>query len=205
MSWVDALGWAGSALLVYSLMQARVLRFRILNLVASLLLTAFNALLGIVPMIALNAVLAGINAWFIFRLARERHDQSAYEVLEVGQDDAYLRHVLRVHGDDIRTFFPAVDLHGTVPGRTAFLVLHGDETVGVVMVRDAGNGVAQVELDYVTPRFRDFTPGEFVYQRSGLFRDLGFRTILSPPSMVTPYYDRLGFKADGELYRLDVE
>ena len=28
------MGWAGSALLVYSLMQARVLRFRVLNLVA---------------------------------------------------------------------------------------------------------------------------------------------------------------------------
>ena len=34
MSWLDALGWAGSALLIYSLLQARVLRFRVLNLVA---------------------------------------------------------------------------------------------------------------------------------------------------------------------------
>ena len=27
-------------------------------------------------------------------------------------------------------------------------------------------GVAQIDLDYVTPKFRDFTPGEFVYRRS---------------------------------------
>ena len=38
MSWLDALGWAGSALLIYSLLQARVLRFRVLNLVASCVL-----------------------------------------------------------------------------------------------------------------------------------------------------------------------
>ena len=34
MSWVDALGWFGSALLIYSLVQARILRLRILNTVA---------------------------------------------------------------------------------------------------------------------------------------------------------------------------
>ena len=89
--------------------------------------------------------------------------------------------------------------------RSAFLVQRGDETVGVVLVRDAGGGVAQVELDYVTPRFRDFTPGEFVYRRSGLFRDRGFRRVLSPPGMVAPYYEGLGFHRDGDAWALDLE
>jgi len=204
VNWLDALGWAGSALLVYSLLQARVLRFRVLNFVASVLLTVFNAILGIVPMIALNGVLAAINAWFIVRLTRQRHDVDAYEVLEVGQHDAYLRHVLRIHESDIRSFFPDVDLDPDVPGRSAFLIVCGDETVGVVLIRDAGDGVAQVELDWVAPRFRDFTPGEFVYTRSGLFRERGFSTVLTPPGMVAPYYDRLGFRRDGDLFRLDV-
>jgi hypothetical protein len=30
--WLDLFGWAGSALLIVSLLQARVLRFRLLNL-----------------------------------------------------------------------------------------------------------------------------------------------------------------------------
>jgi len=204
VSWLDALGWAGSALLVYSLLQARVLRFRVLNFVASVLLTVFNAVLGIIPMIALNGVLALINAWFILRLTRQRHDVEAYDVLEVSQDDTYLRHVLRIHEDDIRSFFPGVDLDPGMPGRSVFLIVCGDETVGVVMIRDAGDGVARVELDWVAPRFRDFTPGEFVYTRSGLFRERGFSTILTPPGMVAPYYDRLGFRRDGDLFRLDV-
>lgn len=204
MSWLDALGWAGSALLIYSLLQARVLRFRVLNLVASLVLTVFNALLGIWPMVAMNAVLAGINVWFIRRLVHDRHDDTAYQVLEVGADDAYLQHVLRVHGEDIRRFFPAFP--GTAPaeGRSAFLVQRGDETVGVVLVCDAGGGVAQVELDYVTPRFRDFTPGEFVYRRSGLFRDRGFHRVLTAPGMVAPYYEGLGFHREGDHWSLDL-
>lgn len=47
MTWLDFLGWGGSALLVFSLMQARVLRFRVLNLAACLLLIVFNGLLAI--------------------------------------------------------------------------------------------------------------------------------------------------------------
>jgi hypothetical protein len=204
VSWLDALGWGGSALLIYSLMQARVLRFRVLNTVGCVVLIVFNALLGVWPMVGMNVVLAGINLWFIRKLLAERHDETAYDVLEVGLDDAYLKHFLRVHGEDIRRFFPAADGTEAATGRSAFLVERGDETVGVVLVRDVGDGVAQVELDYVTPRFRDFTPGEFVYRRSGLFRDRGFSRVLSPPGMVAPYYDRLGFRRVGDTYALDV-
>ena len=37
----------------------------------------------------------------------------------------------------------------------------------------ADGAVARVLLDYVTARFRDFSPGEFVWRRSGLLRDRG--------------------------------
>jgi hypothetical protein len=204
MVWLDVLGWAGSALLIYSLMQARVLRFRLLNLVACVILVIFNAVLGIWPMVAMNVALAGINLWFIRKLASERHSDVAFEVLEVGPLDEYLRHTLRVHADDIARFQPGFVWDGAAPGHTAYLVQRGDETVGVVLVRDAGDGVAQVVLDYVTPRFRDFSPGEFVYRRSGLFRDRGFRRVVTPAGMVAPYYDRLGMRREGESYVLDI-
>jgi hypothetical protein len=204
MSWLDALGWAGSALLVYSLMQARVLRFRVLNLVATVVLTVFNALLEIWPMVAMNVVLAAINLWFIRKLLSEAHDERAYEVLEVRPDDAYLRHVLKVHRDDIHRFFPDFSSERVDPRRSAYLVEHGNETVGVVLVKDAGDGVAEVELDYCTPRYRDFSPGEFVYRRSGLFSSRGFRKIVTPPGMVSPYYERIGFTRTGDSYVLTV-
>lgn len=204
MSWVDALGWAGSALLIYSLLQQRVLRFRLLNFAASLVLTAFNVILEIWPLVAMNVVLGMINLYFIRRLLSERHDPTSYIVLEVDPDDAYLKHVLHVHEQDIRKHFPNLRWSEKPEGRSSFLVQRGDETVGVVLVRDAGDGVAQVEVDYVTQRFRDFSPGEFVYRRSGLFREHGFRQVLTPPGMVGAYYDRLGFTKRGTSYVLDV-
>ncbi len=204
MTWLDALGWAGSALLVYSVMQARVLRFRVLNLTACVVLTVFNGLLEIWPMVGMNVALAAINIWFIRKLVSERHDEKAFQVLEVGANDEYLRHVLRVHGADILKFQPNLVWDGAATGRSAYLVQHGDETVGVVLIRDDGDGVARVELDYVTQRFRDFSPGEFVWRRSGLLKDEGFRKVVTPKGMVAPYYDRLGFHRESDHFVLEL-
>ena len=204
MTWLDALGWAGSGLLIYSIMQARVLRFRILNLGACLVLVVFNWKLGIWPMVAMNAALSGINLWFIRKLVSGRHDPDVFTVLEVGPNDEYLRHVLRVHSEDILKFQPDLVWDGADAGRSAYLVQRGDETVGVVLIRDAGHGTAQIELDYVTPRFRDFSPGEFVWRRSGLLKEDGFSRVVSPRHMVAPYYDKVGFHRDGGNFVLDL-
>jgi hypothetical protein len=201
MIWLDALGWAGSAVLVWSLLQARILRLRALNLAGSVLLLVFNTLIAVWPMVGLNAVLAGINIFYLVRLVRTRHDEKTYQVVEVGAEDNLLRHVLDRHADEIAVFFPGFRWR---PDRLAFLVLRDDEMVGVVMVRDAGKGVAQVELDFVTRRFRDFTPGEFVYKRSRLFTEHGFRKVITPQDMVTPYYDRIGFRREGDVYVLEL-
>ena len=58
--WLDVLGWGGSALLVFSLLQARVLRFRALNLVACVILLVFIALIEVWPLDGMNVVLCGI-------------------------------------------------------------------------------------------------------------------------------------------------
>ena len=101
---------------------------------------------------------------------------------------------LRVHEADILKFQPDLVWDGAAPESAAFLVQRGDETVGVVLLRDEGDGVAKAQLDYVTPRFRDFSPGEFVWRHSTALRDRGFRVVVTPSTMVAPYYSRLGFE-----------
>jgi hypothetical protein len=201
--WLDILGWGGSALLVFSLLQARVLRFRTLNTIGCVVLIVFNALLGVWPMVGMNIVLAGINVWFIVRLLGERHDEAAFDVVEVGPLDDYLRHVLRVHGEDILRYQPDFVWDPDPDSDHAFIVLRGDEAVGVVLVTGEGD-VARIRLDYVTPRYRDFTPGEFVWRRSGLLNGLGFRQVVTPPNMVGAYYGRVGFRSNGREYVLDL-
>jgi hypothetical protein len=206
MSALDIFGWVSSILVVWSLMQARVLRFRVMNLAGAAMATVVNAMLGIWPFAAMNGVIAVIDVYWIWRLTRERHDAEVYDVVEVGIDDAYLLHVLRVNAEDVAATHPGFSmaqvsespgqvLAAASAGRAAFLVLRGDETVGMVLVRDAGAGVGHVELDYVTQRFRDFTPGEFVYRRSGVFAGMGFtKLVVDAEPGASDYYQRVGFQ-----------
>jgi hypothetical protein len=200
---LDVIGWAGSALLVWSLLQTRLLRLRALNLLGCLVLIGFNAAVGVWPMVGLNVVLAVINVWYLWRMLATRHDDKAYQVVEVRTGDGMLTHVLRTHHDDIVRFNPGFTLDDLGSRDVAaFLVLNADEVAGVVVFHAAGEGVAQVELDYVTERYRDFTPGEFVFRRSRYFSDRGCHTVITRPGMLAPYYGRLGFQRDGESYVL---
>lgn len=207
MVWLEAIGWAGSAVLVWSLWQARVLRFRALNLAASVVLAGYNAVLAVWPMVAMNAVIALIDLYHLARLVRTRDDEHTYEVVEVGPNEDYLRHVLRRHAEDIERHNPGFLWDGAAPGRSAFLVVRDSETVGVVLLSDAGGGTARVELDYVLPRFRDFSVGKFVYRRDGLLASRGFRRLVAPTDRMVDardYFPRVGFRPAGDLLVHDV-
>jgi hypothetical protein len=208
MLWLEIIGWAGSAVLVYSLMQTRVLRFRALNLFASVVLTGYNAAIGVWPMVAMNLVIAVINVVHIVRLVRTRDDAATYEVVEVGPDDAYLLHVLRKHASDIERHNPGFTWDDGRPGASAFLVVRETETVGVVLVApdDTDPATGRVELDYVLPRFRDFSVGKFVYRRGGLLSRQGFGRLVATTRMsdARDYFPRVGFHADGERLVLDL-
>ncbi len=199
---MEVLGWFGSTVLVVSLLQTRVVRLRLINLGGSLILAAYNLVIGVWPMVGLNVVLTAINVFFLVKLFRTQHDTDEYTVLEVAAEDHYLRHVLRVHRDDIAGTDP--DFDEPRPDQQSFLVLRADEVVGVVVVEDAGGGVAQVVLDWVTPRYRDLSPGEFVFRRSELFTSRGYTKVLTSPGMVSTYYSRIGFSPAGDRFELVV-
>ena len=191
---LELIGWIATVLVVASLTVTNVWRFRVMNLVGAVLATGYNAAIGVWPVVAMNAAITVIDVYWIARLQRERHDAAAYEVIDVRADDPWLAHLLRVHGQDLARFHPTFD-PARLDGCTAHLVVRADETVGFVLVRDVGGGTGLVEVDYVTPRFRDFTPGEFVYRRSGLFADQGLRRleVHAVPHAGAAYLDRMGF------------
>lgn len=196
---LEVFGWISSGLIVLSLAQARVWRFRILNFAGAALGTMYNALLGIWPFAAMNAVITVIDAYWMVRLTREgRPDSTAYQLLEVGPDDAYLRHFLKVHAADTKVRFPNFDPEAHT--ETTVLVMRGDEAVGVVAISQTADKTAHLSLDYVTERFRDFTPGKFVYEDSGMFERLGVRRIEAPAPWDQKYLRKMGFQPEGSVW-----
>lgn len=203
--WLELIGWVGSVLVVLSLMQARVLRFRWMNFAGAFIATVYNGVIEVWPFAAMNGAITLIDIYWLRRLYRERHDAATYAVVPVSDDDAYLAHVLAVHADDVARERPDFQ-PGHSPDRAAFLVVRGDETVGVVVVRDGAPGEGVIDLDWVSPRFRDFTPGEFVHRQSGIFEERGYTQIVVPTvaSEDRTYLERVGFTRDGDRWVRDV-
>src|SRR5690554_442124 len=170
---LEAIGWIGSILVVASLMVARVLRFRWMNLAGAAIATLYNAIIEVWPFAFMNLAITIIDIYWLWRLYREARHTGTYHVLPVRLGDAYVQEVMRIHADDIAEHAP--DFTATTDdARVAFLVTRGDEAVGIVAVRDLGDGTGRVELDWVKERFRDFSPGEHVYRESQVLTDAGF-------------------------------
>lgn len=203
---LELVGWFGSAILVVSLLQTRVMRLRVLNAIASAILVGYNAAIQVWPMVGLNVVLVGINTVIIWRLLRGRHDARVYEVVPIGVEEPFLRHILDRHADDVAAFNPAPEELLAV-AQHAFLIHTGDELVGVVLARaGAEPDEQQVVLDYVLPAYRDFTPGEFVFRPDGPFARLGARRVVASPAMLASarYLEAVGFHAEGDRQVLEL-
>jgi hypothetical protein len=144
--------------------------------------------------------LTAINVFYIVRLLRGRHDSQTFEVVEISPNEAYLKHLLREFDADIQHFNPGFPGDAAAHTDLGFLILTGAETVGLVLARNAGDGSAQVDLDYVVRRYQGFTLGEFVYRPGGLLAVRGYRRVIAPPRMqkAGDYLTDVGLRPEGD-------
>lgn len=201
MSPLEMFGWAGSIVIVGSLLQTRILWLRVLNSIGCVMLVIYNAILQLWPMVTLNVVLVGINVYFLLKLRRARNDAREYQVSPIGVDEPFLAQALARHEADIRTFSPGLGPNLVESAERAFLVTTGDELVSIMLSRPGDRpGEEQLIVDYALPRFRDFTPGQFVYSPQGPFATLGCTAIAAPPGMkgATKYHKAVGFAPEGD-------
>lgn len=196
---LEVIGWLGSALLVFSVLQTKFMRFRILNGVASFVLVVYNAVLGVWPMVGMNAVLVVIDLWFIIKLRGDVVAEKAFTYVRA--DLAMRKWFYAAHADDLERFHPGIG--GQLITAEADVLFHKDSAIGLVAFV---HGDDRVELlaDYVIPSYRDYAPGAFVYSQSGPLAALGVRTVSvrNPTPEVVRYLQAMEYtEADGVYTR----
>jgi hypothetical protein len=190
---VEVIGYVGSALIVLSLTMTSVLRLRVINLVGALVFTVYGLLIDAPPVWVVNAAIVGIDVWALVRMLRPARS-AAGEVLEVGHDDPYLRHLLTDRADDIARFVP--EFAGVRSDHRALLVLRDLAPAAVVLARTLPDGTAHVDLDYAPPAYRDLASGRLLYEEGHLFRLLGVDEVTTGAGTDAHarYLRRLGFE-----------
>ena len=199
----ELLGYVASVLVALSLTMTNLWRLRWVNLAGAITFSVYGVLIAAWPIAIVNAFIAVVNVHFLWKMA---HSQDVFEWLKVADDDAVVERLVRFHTHDILRFFPEFDYEALRQRDDDhwLLVLRNAIPVGlcVLTLRD---DVAEIDLDYVAPAYRDSKNGRFLYDR--LVRRLARRGVTkivsnTEVSAHQKYLLRMGFRSEGGAGRL---
>ena len=206
----EIIGWTGSVLVIVSLMQRSIFKLRLIGVGAAGAFVVYGLLIGAYPIAIVNVVVIAVHLYFLRKLTA--HPEEIFSTLEVYPESRYLAYFLEFYANEISRSQPEFSYD---PGgdHWASFLLRGHVPAGLVIARHCQDGSLAIELDFVTPEYRDFKLGEFLYsEASGLFTDLDCTQAWSQPgsSEHVRYLERVGFRLtsgpDGEpRYAVNLE
>lgn len=197
VSGAEAVGYLASALVVLSLTMTSVVRLRTISLAGSIAFVVYGAMLGAVPILISNAVIAAINVWFLRSELGMKRDLGASQI---PSDSPFLTDFVHFHLDDIHRFQPDFRM----PDEPCFaLVLTRDGLPAGAFVGERRGDELEVVLDYVMRAYRDSRLGDWLFGRgAALFRQAGIGRLVTRPGNDAhrEYLERMGFVPhDGSL------
>jgi hypothetical protein len=195
MNAAELVGYAGSVIILISLLMKSLVKLRWINLIGSLLLALYGLFIKAWPVFGINAVIVGVDAWYLIQMTRCRDYFELAPLSEIGSE--YFKKFFLYHERDIQTFFPDVQLEPLIAAET-YMLFRNMLPVGFLAFR-ADGGEARVMADYVIPEYRDFKVGVFVYEIKRLyFKRKGIRRFIADCGVPIHqrYLRRNGFRPD---------
>ena len=166
--WIEAVGYAGSALVILSLLQKSILRLRAVGVVASTTFLFYSLAIGAYPIAVVNVVAAAIHLYYLRRLVKKKDE--VFKILQVSPDSRYLEYFLDFYRNDIDAGHNAGFHYEVGPNTVAILLLRDMVPAGLLVANAHGDSSFEILLDYVIPQYRDFKLANWLYsRRSGIF------------------------------------
>jgi hypothetical protein len=195
--WIEAVGYAGSTLVILSLLQKSILRLRTIGVVASTTFLFYSIAIGAYPIAVVNVTAASIHLYHLRRLVRRKNE--VFKILRISPDSRYLEYFLEFYGKDIAAGHNAGFGYEPGPKTLAVLLLRDLVPAGLVIANLHGDSSIEILLDYVIPQYRDFRLAHWLYsEESGIFAEASCRcawTRVATPAQ-EEYYGRVGFRPD---------
>jgi len=194
----ELIGYTGSLLVAISLSMKSLQRLRIVNMVGALFFILYGILIRALPIVLLNGLTFGVNAYNLWRMWQKR---DYFTLMQVRADSAYLDRFLEFYREEISGFIPTYQFKPDDQQVVVF-ILRNMLPVGLVIVKPQGE-TARIFLDFVIPGYRDFRAGKFLFEESAEFyRQKGIHRLSTAPGSPKheTYLKRMGFQmeADGQ-------
>jgi len=199
----ELLGYLASALIVIALTMSKIVKLRIINMIGAGAFSLYGILIGSIPVALMNGIIVIINIYHLYKIFTA---EEYFKLLSVTPDSKYLEAFIDYYEEQIQKFQPGYSFLPDKEGINVF-VLRDMVPAGLLIGNLSDKGTLQVELDFVTPPYRDFKIGRYLFRdKIGFFRDQGVKKIVAKPGHKdhNRYLEKVGFKrTDGE-FKLEV-
>jgi len=186
------IGYIASGIIAISMMMSSIVKFRWINLIGASTFATYGFLLGAIPVGLLNTFIVAVDVFFLFRIYAKKE---LFQTLEIRPNNNYLLAILDFYKKDIEVFFPGFTYRPEL-NTVSFLILRNMKVAGVFLAHRSEVGDLEVGLDFVTPEYRDYKTGKYIYLNLvSYFKELGFNTIhaKSNSNYHSKYLKKMGF------------
>ena len=196
--YLEIFGYIGTLLVIVSMMMTSVLKLRIFNMCGGVISLIYAVFCNAWPVVLMNFCLLIINFIHTVRHLRQKHNFGHSICAPSDQSVAYF---LEHFKEDIEKFFPSHRI-APHPNTEIHLIFVESEMVGILVGTRAAD-VYRIEMDYVTPRYRDISVGEFLFPR---LKEEGINMLTAPVGTDehNKYLSKLGFSDDGGILIKDL-
>lgn len=158
-------GYLATLFLAVSLVITNDLKFRWINASGCFTFMIYGILLQAYPIIITNALLFGINVYYLIKVYRTYED---FDLIEFKGDERLVYKFLGFYDADIKSYFPHY-VHDQNEHALNFVVLRDLVIANIFVAEIQPDGTAIVKLNYTTPKYRDYKIGRFVFDKKKEF------------------------------------
>jgi len=153
----------------------------------------YGFLLGSLPVGIMNSSIVIINVFYLINIYRSTE---FFKTLHLGRDSEYLKYFLDYYKEDITKYTDRseIDISDSV---VKFFILRNMVVAGVFICSKYNDDTLNVELDFVTPEYRDFKIGAYIFKNTKeYFNEIGYKNFIcfsTNPEHIN-YLRKMGFE-----------
>jgi GNAT superfamily N-acetyltransferase len=195
---LEYIGYLASAIILVSLLMSSVKKLRWINLFGSFTFVIYGILIEAYPVAVLNIATVAINIYYLIKMANKK---TFFKILSIDKNSKYLEHFLSLHKNDLKNYFDVKEID-VDNADISFYILRDIVPAGVFVGTRFNEDTLQIDLDYVSPPYRDFSIGKYLYsEQKQIFIDKGFTNLITyteNPKHIS-YLKKMGFERCEDL------
>lgn len=190
------IGYAASLIVAISLLMSSIVKFRWINLLGSALFAAYGFLIQAWPVCFFNSAIVFINLYFLYKIYSRKDE---FKIIKTSENESLLHEFVNFNKKEIEKISPDFDFKLSDKEYNYFIT-RNMVLVGLFLAKKESDNALTVSLDFVTPQYRDFKNGSFLYQfLAETLQKYGINTLnaIGKTPAHQQYLKEMGFKNNG--------